>query len=145
MGGVIDTNILLYAANQQAEEHDAARAFFERAAGSGDVWFFTDGIFYEFLRVSTHHKVFPSPLSADQAMRFLQPFLTSPRFEILQAGARHWSVLSDILSGVVNPSGNLFFDLRTVALMREHGVRSIYTRDADFFRFRKLEVIDPLS
>jgi predicted nucleic acid-binding protein len=29
--------------------------------------------------------------------------------------------------------------------MREHGVRRIYTRDADFHRFPFLEVVDPLS
>jgi len=29
-------------------------------------------------------------------------------------------------------------------LMREHGVRQICTRDADFHRFRFLDVMDPL-
>ncbi|HEX9241544.1 MAG TPA: hypothetical protein VF875_03790 [Anaeromyxobacter sp.] len=28
--------------------------------------------------------------------------------------------------------------------MREHGVRRIYTRDADFFRFPFLEPVDPV-
>lgn len=40
--------------------------------------------------------------------------------------------------------GNLFFDLRTVALMREHGIRAIHTADADFHRFKDIDAINPL-
>jgi hypothetical protein len=29
--------------------------------------------------------------------------------------------------------------------MREHGIINIYTRDADFFRFPFLNVVDPLT
>jgi len=35
-------------------------------------------------------------------------------------------------------------DLRTAALMREHGIKRIYTRDTDFHRFPFLEPIDPV-
>ncbi|GIW53056.1 MAG: hypothetical protein KatS3mg081_2411 [Gemmatimonadales bacterium] len=35
--------------------------------------------------------------------------------------------------------------LEAAILMREHGVRRIYTRDADFHRFPFIEVLDPLS
>ena len=41
-------------------------------------------------------------------------------------------------------SGNLFFDVRTAVLMLEHGVRRIYTVDADFLQFPDLEVVNPL-
>jgi predicted nucleic acid-binding protein len=42
-------------------------------------------------------------------------------------------------------SGNVMHDAATAVLMREHGIKSIYTRDADFHRFRFLEVLDPLA
>jgi predicted nucleic acid-binding protein len=35
-------------------------------------------------------------------------------------------------------------DLHTAVLMREHGISRIVTRDADFRRFRFLDVVDPL-
>ena len=41
--------------------------------------------------------------------------------------------------------GNTFHDAETAVLMREHGVRRIYTRDTDFHRFPFLEPIDPLT
>ena len=36
-------------------------------------------------------------------------------------------------------------DAHTAVLMREHGVRRIYTRDTDFHRFPFIEVVDPLQ
>ena len=34
---------------------------------------------------------------------------------------------------------------QTAILMREHGIKTIYTRDTDFHRFPFLEPIDPLA
>jgi predicted nucleic acid-binding protein len=45
---------------------------------------------------------------------------------------------------LTQPTGNLFFDLRTAALMREHGIRDIYTTDTDFLQFAGIRVINPL-
>ena len=144
MPGVIDTNLLLYAANQDADEHGAAVAFLEAMTTSRAAWFFTEGIVYEFLRVATHARVFPKPLMWKQALEFLQPLLGNEQFHVLVAGERHWTLLSDVLAETVHPSGNLFFDVRTVVLMREHGVRRIYTTDTDFLQFRDIEVVNPL-
>ena len=36
-------------------------------------------------------------------------------------------------------------DAHTAILMREHGIRTIYTRDADFHRFPFIEPIDPAA
>ena len=41
-------------------------------------------------------------------------------------------------------AGNLLHDTHTVVLMREHGIRTICTRDTDFHRFAQLQVVDPL-
>lgn len=143
MSGVIDTNVLLYAANRDAVQHESAFSFLSEAGRSSAAWYLTEGIVYEFLRVSTHHRVFPAPLSAGDALSFLHPMLTSARFVVLRAGSRHWSALSEVTAALRSPAGNLFFDIRTVALMREHGVRRIYTADTDFLQFEGIEVSDP--
>jgi len=144
MPGVIDTNLLLYAVNTAAEENDAPRAFLPRAAHSVDQWYISEGGLYEFFRVATHPRVFPHPLTWRQALAFLKPMLACPRFGILSAGDNPWEVLETLLSGLTHPSGNLFFDIRTVALMKEHGIRKIYTADTDFLQFQDIEVINPL-
>ena len=144
MGGVIDTNILLYCANRDAWEQKPASAFLTRAVNAGGPWLITEGICYEFLRVATHPKVFDRPLTWKEALRFLTPFWRSSRFEVLTAGDRHWQLLSEMLAEIPHPSGNLFFDIRTVVLMREHGIREIYTTDTDFLQFPGIKVVNPL-
>jgi predicted nucleic acid-binding protein len=54
-------------------------------------------------------------------------------------------VAARTLVEVAGLRGNLLHDAHTAILMREHGIRRIYTRDADFHRFRFLEVLDPLT
>ena len=144
MAGVIDTNLLLYAANTNAVEHPQARNFLLAAGQSSDSWYLTEGILYEFLRVSTHPRVFPRPLNWKEALRFLQPILGSSRFGVLQASDRHWLIVEEVLAGLTHPAGNLLFDVRTVVLMREHGVRDIYTLDTDFLQFPGIRVMNPL-
>lgn len=144
MAGIIDTNILLYAANKDSGEHSAAVKFLTAAATSSEPWFLTEGVVYEFLRVSTHPKVFPKPLDWKEAMGFLRPFLESSSVFVLTADERHWALLDEILKCLTHPSGNLFFDIRTVVLMREHGIREIYTTDTDFLQFPEIKVINPL-
>ncbi len=145
LGGILDTNVLLYAANSDAPENAAASALLERAASSNEAWYLTEGICYEFLRVATHPAVFPRPLTALEAISFLDALLAQEHFRVLAAGEGHWSLLHDILGELHEPAGNLFFDVRTATLMREHGVRKVYTADRDFDRFRGIEVIDPLT
>lgn len=144
MAGVIDTNILLYAANRDAPGYEAARRFLLQAGSSAEQWYLTEGIFYEFLRVATHQKVFARPLTWREAMEFLRPLANNPRFQWLAAGERHFEILEDTLASLTHPAGNLFFDVRTAVLMREHGVREIYTTDTDFLQFPELKVINPL-
>lgn len=42
-------------------------------------------------------------------------------------------------------AGNAVPDAHLAALMRQHGVATIYTRDRDFRRFEGIRVEDPLS
>jgi len=142
--GLVDTNLLLYGANADAAEHARARAFLVDIGRTADPWYLTEGIVYEFLRVSTHPKVFPAPLSAHDALAFLRPLLEAENVHVLGAAQGHWTVLGEVLEGLTHPSGNLFFDVRTAVLMREHGVGRIYTTDTDFLQFEGIEVVNPL-
>lgn len=75
---------------------------------------------------------------------FLRPFLESSNFLILAADERHWTLLEEVLASLTYPAGNLFFDVRTAVLLREHGIKEIYTTDAGFLQFPHIKVINPL-
>jgi len=144
MPGVIDANILLYAVNSEDPSHARAALFVREAAGSADRWYVSEGILYEFLRVATHPKVFARPLAWSDALAFVRVLIDAPSIAVLGAGEEHWHVLRRVLEPLTHPGGNLFFDVRTAVLMREHGVRAIYTADADFLQFADITVVNPL-
>jgi len=101
----------------------------------GTPWCLTWGIIYEFLRVATHSRVFPQPLPASQACRFLGALLERDEVTILVPSARHWELLNRTLGELHHPAGNLLHDVATAALMREHGVQEIVTADTDSLQF----------
>ena len=142
---VVDTNVLLYAANTDASEHGQCSALLEGWRRQPSAWYTTWGILYEFLRVVTHPRVFANPWTATAAWGFVEALLDSPSLRVLVEGERHVEVARQVMSDVPMVTGNLVFDARTAILMREHGVRRIWTRDTDFHRFAFLEVLDPLE
>ena len=144
MSGLIDTNILLYAANKDSAEHGVAIDFLSGCVSGTDAWYLTEGIVYEFLRVSTHPRVFGSPLNWRSAMQYLSVIIERDNVFVLTAGLEHWSVLGEILEQIRRPEGNLFFDIRTYTLMREHAVRTVYTADSDFLQFEDITVVNPM-
>lgn len=144
MPGVVDTNALPYAANSDAPEHGAAHDLLLGVGRAADAWYLTEGIVYEFLRVATHPKVFAAPLAATEALSFVDALIRRDNVHVLSAGPAHWSILASLLAELSHPSGNLMFDIRTVALMREHGVGRIYSTDSDLLQFEGIEVVNPL-
>lgn len=142
---VVDTNILVYAADEDSPFHAACRSRLEEWRRQPSPWFSTWGIVYEFLRVITHPRVFRNPWDVGQAWKFVEALLASPSFGMLVPGERHAVVAASVIREHGFLQGNLIHDARTAILMREHGIRKIYTRDTDFHRFPFLEPIDPAT
>ena len=105
----------------------------------------TWSIVYEFLRVSTHPRVLRRPWTAAKAWEFVSALNASRGLSILVATDRHAEVASQVITEIPHLAGNLLHDTHTAVLMREHGIRQICTRDADFHRFPFLEVVDPVG
>jgi uncharacterized protein len=141
---VVDTNILVYAADASSDWHVKSRGFIERRRRRPDAWFTTWPILYEFMRVTTHPRVMRKPWSAPRAFSFVSALLRSPGLAILVPTERHADVAEQVISELPWLAGNLLHDAHTAILMREHGLIRICTRDTDFHRFSFLEVVDPL-
>ncbi|HPO12705.1 MAG TPA: PIN domain-containing protein [Candidatus Hydrogenedentes bacterium] len=141
---VVDTNILLYAADRDAPGHGTCRELLLQWRQQPTPWYLTWGIVYEFIRVATHPNVFRQPFSPADAWQFIRALLASPNLRVLAETPRHSKLLGQIIEQTPSVRGNLVFDVHTVVLMREHGLRVIYTHDADFNRFPDLQVVDPL-
>ncbi len=141
---VVDTNVLVYAANRSSPYHARCSALLAGWRSQPSAWFTTWSILYEFLRITTHPRVFRPPWTAAEAWRFVEVVLTSPGLRVIAATEQHAAVAAHVFADLPHLSGNLMHDAHTAVLMREHGLRRIYTRDTDFHRFPFLEPIDPL-
>lgn len=142
---VVDANLLVYAADRDSRFHARSRQLLEEwRAGSG-AWYLTWGIVYEFLRVTTHARVFRQPWTLPKAAHFIEAVLASPSVHVLVPTERHAAVLRETVAELPDLAGNIIHDATTAVLMREHGIRRLLTRDTDFHRFSFLEVVDPLS
>ncbi len=142
---VVDTNILIYGADRDSPDHSRCRALLESWRTRNTPWYVTWGVVYEFLRVVTHPRVLTRPFSAVQAWSFLDALFASPYLRILTETDRHRHVAEEVFAEVSGISGNLVFDAHTAILMRENGIRTIYTRDSDFNRFPFLDTVDPVT
>lgn len=142
---VLDTNVLLYAANEDEPEHGRCRDLVEESRRQPFPWHVTWPILYEFVAAATHRSIWPRPWTTADAWRFVEALIASPALHVLSPTERHAAVAARTLAEVRGIEGNLLPVALTAILMREHGVRRIHTRDADFHRFPFLEVLDPFE
>jgi toxin-antitoxin system PIN domain toxin len=140
---VVDTNVLIHAVNVDSPRHGPARELVESLRRSTTPWALTWSILYEFWRVSTHPRVFRSPLRRDLVRAFVAALTASRALQLLAETDRHLDFFEQVLSELPDPAANLAHDAHVVALMREHGVQDIYSSDADFHRFAGIRVHDP--
>ena len=141
---VVDTNVLVYAADADAREHRACRGLLDDWRRQQGAWYTTWGILYEFVRVTTHARVMRRPWTLGEAFGFVAALLASPGLALLVETERHSAVAAGTAAELPELAGNLVHDMHTAVLMREHGIRTIYTRDTDFHRFPFVRTVDPL-
>ncbi|MDZ7781381.1 MAG: TA system VapC family ribonuclease toxin [Halioglobus sp.] len=141
---VIDTNVLIYAADRDSPYHEVCRERLERWRRQPAPAFLTWSICYEFLRVTSHPRIFQRPWPVAEGWRFLDAVLAPAGVALLEPTDRHRAVLEQTLTELPDLQGNLVHDLHIAVLMREHGVSRIVTRDTDFHHFQFLTVLDPL-
>ena len=128
---LVDTNVLVYAANVDSQFHEPCRDWLARQRARPDAWYTTWPVLYEFLRVTTHPRVMRRPWTAAAAWQFVTALLASPGLGVLVQTQRHAEVAGNVMSELPHIAGNLLHDAHTAILMREHGVLRICTRDAD--------------
>ncbi len=140
---LFDANILVHAVNEASELRESCQERLEEARSVASSLHLTWEIAYEFLRVATHADVFPSPLSTDRALRFLNELHDSPGTKLLAPTDRHQQVLALTLAEFPDVRDNGMRSLYTAVLMRENSIDRICTLDREFRRFPFLTVVDP--
>jgi toxin-antitoxin system PIN domain toxin len=139
----IDANILVYASNTDDPVHDGARALLERLAAGPDLLYLFWPTILGYLRIATHPRVMRVPMSSCDAVGNIDALRSLPHVVTPAEGSAFWKTYLE--SGGTTARGNAVPDAHLAALMRENGVRILYTRDSGFRRFDFLDVRDPFA
>ena len=140
---LVDSNLLIYAANRSAPEHDHARAWLDdRLSGSvavGLPWLALLG----FIRLASNPAVARNAITPGAAMGQVQQWLACPVVWIPQPGLEHAAILARLLEPAWMTS-RLVPDAHLAALAIEHGL-TLCSADGDFVRFSGVRWENPLA
>lgn len=139
---LVDANLLIYAYNRAAQQHEAARDWLE-ARLSGDTlvglpW----PSLLAFLRIVTHPRLLPRAVETVDAWRQVENWLSSDVAWIPVPTERHAGILGPLLA-LPGVRANLVPDAELAALAIEHGL-TLCSTDGDFVRFPGLRWQNPL-
>lgn len=143
MSSTVDANVLLYASDASSDHHETAGRFLERWSSGPDLVYLFWPIVMSYLRISTHPGIFMNPLEPDVAQANIGSLVSLPHVRVGSEGERFWDTWLASTEDIV-VRGNLVPDAHLVALMRQHGVGTIWTRDRDFRKFEGIRTRDPL-
>ena len=139
---LIDANLLIYSIDSSSPHHSGAKGIIERLFSSteriGLPWI----VILAFLRVTTNPRAVLRPISAEQAIGFVDSWLDCPNAELVGPGSNHWPILRNLLRST-GTAGNLISDAHVAALAVERGC-DIYSADHDFARFPGIRHVNPL-
>lgn len=144
MSFAVDANLLVYASVASSPFHEAARAFLDRCRADTEIFCLAWPTVMGYLRLVTNPVVMTRPLSADDAMNNIDALLALPQVRLLSEGENFWSAYRDATRGL-SVRGNLVPDAHLAAILRHHGVKTLYTNDGDFRRFKFLDVKNPFA
>ena len=144
MSYTLDANLLLYASDEAGPFHARALEVVRQAAEGPEIVYLFWPTIMAYLRIATHPAVFRRPLSATEAVANVEALLGRAHVQTPGEQERFWQRFCDVAADAA-PTGNLVPDAHLVALMLENGVRTIWTHDRDYRRFRGIEVRDPFE
>ncbi len=140
---LVDANLLVYAANQTALEHDAARTWLdERLNGTARVGLAWASLL-AFVRLVSNPAVVRHPVTPGDAWMQVEQWLSCEPVWTPVPTPRHADVLGALLR-IPLITSRLVPDADLAALAIEHGL-TLCSADGDFARFPGLKWENPLA
>ena len=138
-----DVNVLVYAHREGTTDHVRYRDWLTQLVDGREAYGVSELVLSGFLRIVTHPRVFATPSSMTDALRFVQE-VTEPEACVRVApGPRHWELFTQLCLAC-GARGNLVPDAYLAALAIESGSEWI-TADRGFARYPGLRWRHPLD
>lgn len=139
---IVDVNVLLYAVNEDAENHEPVRSWLEDALDGDETVGLPWIVLLGFVRIATNPRVFPAPLSVDEALDRVEQWLDAHVVTVVTEKTDHWPALRGLLD-YTGTAGNLTTDAHLAACAITHDA-TLVSCDGDFARFEGLRWKNPL-
>ena len=140
----VDVNILLYASDSDSPYHKRARAFVDSCMRQDELFCLGWPTVMSYLRIATHPSVFDRPLKPQDAVANIESLQSLPHSRFLSEAEGFWDIYRGLTAELL-VRGNLVPDAHLAAILRQHGVTTLYTHDRDFRKFGFLNLRDPLE
>ena len=139
---VPDTNLFLYAYNDQTSQYETARRWWEDLVNGGErvgiPWAVTIG----FVRIMTRPQAVSPPVTPEQAVNYVHEWFECPHITPIHPGSDHLTHFLRNLEAA-GVGGNLVPDAHIAALAMEYQAE-VHSHDSDFGRFPGLRWHDPI-
>ena len=142
---LLDTNILIYAANKDSEHHPIAFQIREEALmGKSETCVSLQNL-VEFYSIITSSKRVQNPLSPEIASYEINQYLNNDKIVKFHFNEQSLKLLTGLTQKYKVTAQNVY-DLKIVATMLTHGVSEIITaNETDFIRFSEVKVQNPFK
>jgi len=140
---VPDANLLIYAYDQGAADHAAAKTWWEGCLAGTEPVLLCHPVMFAFVRIITSARMMKVPLSAADAVAAVRTWIQQPPVELVLAETAHHQEVFELLT-LAGTAGNLTTDAQIAAIALNRGA-IVHTNDADFSKFSGLSWHNPLT
>ena len=140
---LLDTSVVIARYREDHPHHSVVTPWLERTIGGEEQFAVPDVVWASFVRVVTHHRIFPIPSSAEHAFAFLLAMRSYPNHVAIVPEEGHLALFEDLCRRF-DVAGDLVPDAYLAAIALEQGC-SLASLDRDFARFTGLDWVVPGS
>jgi toxin-antitoxin system PIN domain toxin len=140
----VDGNILVYASTTGSPLHARATAFLDECRGRSDLFCLAWPTLITYRRIVTHPAIVSPPLGPRAAEENVESLVRLSHVRVLAEQDGFWDLYRLSTRDLV-VRGKLVPDAHLATLLRQHGVKTLYTNDRDFRKFDFLEVQNPFE
>lgn len=141
--GAIDSNIFIYALNEQADQHNSAKKFLRQQ--SKFHFFVTPQNILEIFNVVTDSKKFPSPLTPKNAQSSVKSIVDQDSCSLVFPSDNTWEITLKLALKYNIMGKQKIYDCYLAATLLENNIEILYTANTeDFAAFPFLRTQNPL-
>ena len=144
MSATVDSHVLIYATDESSPFHGQALGLLNELSTGPPTFYVFWPVVLRYVRLVTDPALFEHPLAEDKATENVGRLLDRPSVVAVGFEDGFWDAFPRAAIDVYMRADFVAHGY-LVALMREHGVPTIWSRDREFRHFQGITVKDPLA